>query len=454
MKGLLYKEFASQKIYITFSLLLVTLSSVLLFWQGSGATLLGSAWIIGFITPIMCLNLDDKNNWEKFSRALPQSPYKRVGAKFTLWFIVITFILLLTTAAACIDTVLEMNKYNQTTIDYLLPPTIQSKIFYNVLMYCVTMIYLAICLLLYHLAKRTVRIIIMTVLMSLGYLAIIWAVFSDIIKSSFFNFLYTPSVAAMGITAILTLFAASYLLSVIAETKTCKEKLKTAKAAAAILLIASLTLSGSTVYTLYKKGAFEPHNNPQTNYIGSSDPDDFYYHGDTPEDAIVAKARARVKVSKILDVICGKTFAGKTKNEIMAELESAEDWETLVQYLGEQESDTLEYGFTVYYDDAIGSTYIESADKNDLEEICNLFTEGMSEREVLDTMKSLDFYPNNITENVNNGKASRTYRGEFLIDSYYFTDNQNRGNATLSLNLDIVDGVVFHVRTYINVINV
>ncbi len=92
----------------------------------------------------------------------------------------------------------------------------------------------------------------------------------------------------------------------------------------------------------------------------------------------------------------------------------------------------------------VGFTVFDSADESRLNAIESSFSVGMSERNAVDVMKAVDFYPQSITETLDEGKTYRTYRGGFLIESY-----ENEERIIFSLNIEIADGTVSDVRTYI-----
>ena len=446
MKGLLYKEFASRKSLLLLLLSLLAAMTALAAVTGYGASE-GTIWLFSLVLPAYGLELDKRSGWNKFSRALPQTAHKQVGAQYAVWFTAIVITFFAATAITAIGTNFDMQRYDLMQVPYPWKDMFWSRVRLDILTFCFMTVFLAIHLLLnYLLIKRAVRIALITVIVGLGYVS--WSVFLGHLKNSYFVYMhFSPSVTVMIAAAALMLFAASYLFAVIAETKSGKEKLKSTKAAAVVLVAGALVASGITVYALDRKGAFDVRDNTYERIIGSVPDDELSVRDKLAlADAIIAKEEARKDVAELIDVICGKTFAGKTRQDIEVEYKksgSEDDWKIISSYLETVDSEVISDDF-VYYNDDIGNTVFDSADESQLNAIESSFSVGMSERDAVDVMKAVDFYPQSITETLDKGKTRRTYRGGFLIESY-----ENGERIIFSLNIEIADGTVSEVRTYI-----
>ncbi len=323
MKGLLYKEFASRKSLLLLLWLVLVAMTVLAAVTGYGASE-GTIWLFSLVLPAYGLELDERSGWNKFSRALPQTAHKRVGAQYAVYFTSIVITFFAATAITAIGTNFDMQRYDLMQVPYPWKDMFLSRVRLDILTFCFMTAFLAIHLLLNYLQiKRAVRIALITVIVSFGYVS--WFVILGHLRNSYFvDMLCSPSVTVMIAAAALMLFAASYLFAVIAETKSGKEKLKSTKAAAVVLVAGALVASGITVYSLDRKGAFDVRDNTYEGFIGSV-PDDELSVSDklALADAIIAKEEARQDVTELIDVICGKTFAGKTGQDIEAEFKKS-----------------------------------------------------------------------------------------------------------------------------------
>lgn len=447
MKSLLYKEFAVSKKLLIFLGFYYILGGILA-GLGGGMTVACYACMIVVATLGRSRIEEEKSGWDKYSAALPHTAFQRVGAKYLFCFLVLLMMVITVLLTGAVTNLIT-NEYQtlETLFKQWMPLYFSLLVFFL----SIFLISLSVILPAGFAAKGTIVLTLVS-MVSLPPFFVCYllnnSLFSSVsarLKINLFSSIKKPQIAAMVIASAFLLFAASYFISVIIETKSGREKLKAVKTVAAVLTVAALAVSGATVYALDKDGAFEKKNN--NGYILVENPD-----GGTVEKDNEKDADARSRMMKITEHICGKTYTGARTEEFYAELEQAGFSDCLVEFKDFNKSEkpvrispviygtgaytggsTFTNGFKVKAEIAPNAVSAVVAEMK-ARELDALFFEGMSEESAVAAMKENDLCPFMIREVLAEEKICRTYSFSVI-----FSDE---ARSSMSMSFDIVDGKV------------
>ena len=99
----------------------------------------------------------------------------------------------------------------------------------------------------------------------------------------------------------------------------------------------------------------------------------------------------------------------------------------------------------IYISGKVGEPIIKNATKEELEALCDNFPDDMSEEDLILKFHELGVVPHEILESRNyEKKHKRNYEITYLLENYDGGDDKY-----YEINIDVIEGKVFDVRTYI-----
>lgn len=454
MKSLLYKEFAESKKWLFVCLAIVL--AVLILSLTSVGTLYSGYMLCTVAFTILARNIgeDEKRGWERYSRALPKTAIQRVGARYVFSIIVMTaltlvcFMVVVVNCLRMISSVDDFGEYVLTTVRNAIP--------IETFRFSMILIGFAFALPMSYILKGQIR----SVLIALPIAPILFI--SPIVSAQIslnnegfgtYNFadsISKPKFTVMILASALLIYAASYFISVIIETRSGRGKLKAVIAAAAVLTAVAVAFSGVTVYALNKDGAFEKDDLFSTEYEEKSQ--------ELEEERERKNQASREATYKYVDALCGETLVDKKIEDIRARLDEigfsgclvgddelySEDIPISIAVATSDLSATPEYPEMLSVTTHVQGTVIKTPDAEEkYEEIEASFIDGVSEADAVAFMKSYDLCPSYIGEYLDNGKPYRNYRFHVVLE-----DSLGNGVADMTLSIDIVDGVIHDARAY------
>lgn len=454
MKSLLYKEFAESKKWLFVCLAIVL--AVLILSLTSVGTLYSGYMLCTVAFTILARNIgeDEKRGWERYSRALPKTAIQRVGARYVFSIIVMTaltlvcFMVVVVNCLRMISSVDDFGEYVLTTVRNAIP--------IETFRFSMILIGFAFALPMSYILKGQIR----SVLIALPIAPILFI--SPIVSAQIslnnegfgtYNFadsISKPKFTVMILASALLIYAASYFISVIIETRSGRGKLKAVIAAAAVLTAVAVAFSGVTVYALNKDGAFEKDDLFSTEYEENRQ--------ELDEEWERKNQAARKATYEYMEALSGETLVDKKIDDIRArlgeigfggclvgddELYSA-DKPLAVAVVTSDLSATPEYPESLFVATQVQPTVIRTPDaKEKYTEIDSAFTDGMPEADTVAVMKSYDLCPSYIGEYLDNGKPYRNYRFDIVLE-----DTFENSVADMTLSIDIIDGVIHDARSY------
>lgn len=467
MKSLLYKEFAVSKKTLLIGLAIAVAGMFFSFRYGSS---LVERMLYYIIVATIARNLgdDEKSGWEKYSRALPLTAFQRVGVRyvFSLLILAVTSLLML---LAEIPGNMRMVDYYGEWFDYPITNSSQ-EILYSVLhsipivVFCFSMflVSVAFAFLLSCLFRgQTVRSLAVAFpFLPSFFLCVIGQEMFSASNVGYREYPFAESIKKPQLTALiaasaLLLFAASYFVSVIIETKSGREKLKAVKAVAAVLTVAALAVSGTTVYALNKDGAFEKN--------------DFSYSSEYEEkfeqsEAELEKqyALAREEMMKYVDEFCGETLVDK-KTEYVKERISALGFGDRFTEIDQVYSTEYPLAVAIHtygnsehpdspdmikaYANVDAATIMTDGDPVELaQQIEDMFSEGLEEERMVEFMKTYGLCPDVLNENLDGEKPYKTYCFDMIIEEHI---PKNNVSVSMTLSIDVMDGAIWDTRAYV-----
>ncbi len=457
MKNLLYKEFAESKGMLKVGLAISVLA-LLVSLKLHSTSILGSLLcVLAFSMIARNMGDDEKSGWEKYSRALPNNAFQRMGAKYVFSVL----IMLSTSAVVFLATVLgNIKGITSGETEFVLnafKKTATAEIFrLSLIFISLSLVFPISCIF-----KGQVRSLLIAVPIAptffITYLITSWLIPSseiDLVFNSVESISKPKHLLMLAATAILFL-AATYLICVVLETKSGREKLKAVKGVAAVLTVAALAVSGTTVYALYKDGAFEWRE---------------FSYSDEYEESIREKEEewekqnelARADMMKYIEEFCGETLVDK-KTEYVKEritqigfgeriteidLLYATDYPLAIAIYAYGNSERPEYPDKVNVWANVAATEIIT-DSNPVElaeQIAGMFTEGLSEEKMIEYMKMNNLCPDTVYENLDGSKPYKTYYIDFIIEENIPVYNVR---AAVNLSIDVMDGEIWTTRVYV-----
>lgn len=467
MKGLLYKNFASSKALLLFFAGIFLVSAVYgLFLDEMRLPFSVDIYMIyAVIVIVRSISDSDKSSWEDYSRSLPCKPYQRVGSRYLFCLIVFVAVFVAFAAMAAIERLWGQNvNFGEKLLSWC-KNELTIYLHYLLIFVFSTSFVLPVS---YAMKRSGVRSLIMGAM----YLPPFAALFSLVLTDALGGYDgLTETVLSLefaGIFAVVAFsaFAASFCFSLIAETKTEKEKLKYVKVCAAALTALAVAFSGAAVGLLYEKGALirnaewgvdEPSDLLVTTEPVPSVSYDFEEIEKNKQE--INDAFARPLMNDILDKICGRTFVDgyyrDAKNffaeagfeEYIYKSAPGSDKTFFIQIVEK----TTERNFfavsvsadvmpaVIAYPDSWDAA--DDADKKHAE-IMDLFHIGTEEKEAVEHMKRLGLCPYSISEAPKNGVPMRTYRMEIQ----YYSEYKQAKKPTVTLEFDVINGRISDVR--------
>lgn len=456
MKSLLYKEFAQSKRMLQAGLALSVLVLLVSLKLHSMAALDSMLCVLAFSMIARDMGEDEKSGWEKYSRALPSNAFQRMGAKFVFGILIMLMISAVVFLATLLSNIKAITLGETEIVLDAFKKTATSEIFrLSLIFICISLVFLISCIF-----KGQVRALLMAV--PIAPMLLVYYIFNSWLMALSgdreFNFVKSISkpkhLIMLGISAILFL-AATYLLCVFLETKSGREKFKSVKAFAAVLTVAALAVSGTTVYALYKDGAFKLREYSYTEEYEQS-------IKEKEEEWEKQNELARADMMKYIEAFCGETLIDKKTEYIKERLTEIGFGGRITEVDLMYSTDyPLAIGIHIYgnsekpeYPDMLNVWSNVSAteiitDSNPVDlanQIAEMFTEGLSEEKMIEYMKMNNLCPDAVYENLDNGKPYKTYYIDYIIEENIPLYNVK---AAVQLSIDVMDGEIWTTRVYL-----
>lgn len=264
MKGLLYRKFASSQVFLLVLATVFIVSALLNFLSDVNSNdSLFSVDIYMFLAVVIIIrNIDesDKSSWESYARTLPCKVYQRVGAEYIFSLILFTCV---SVAFASVSAISRLWGQNVNFGEKFLNWCENELVIY--LLYLLTLV-LATAFVLpikYVMRKSIGRSVLMGLLYAPPFFTLVLLVIFDALGgyNNLTKALIKPEFTGLFALVTASLYAASFFISVIAETKTEKEKLKSVKICVAAALALTVVFSAFTIGYLSKEGALTKTGN-------------------------------------------------------------------------------------------------------------------------------------------------------------------------------------------------
>lgn len=456
MKSLLYKEFAESRKWLMVCLAIV-IASVIISLTSVG-TLFSDYMFLAVGLAMLFRNIgeDEKSGWEKYSRALPKTAIQRVGARY-IFCIVVMAALTVACFLPMIVNCLRMKASVDDFGEYLLT-TVRNSIPILVFRFSLILVSFTLVFPMSYIFKGQIRAVVIALpIAPILFISPIVSSWISLNNEGFgtYNFadsISKPKFIVMLLASALLLYAASYFISVIIETRSGRKKLKAVIAVAAVLTAVAVAVSGVTVYALNKDGAFEKNEG----WLLGSEYEEKRQELD--EEWERKNQAARKATYEYMEALSGETLVDKKIDDIRArlgeigfggclvgndELYSA-DKPLAIAVVTSDLSATPEYPETLFVATQVQATVIKTLDAEEkYTEIDSAFTDGMPEADTVAVMKSYDLCPSYIGEYLDNGKPYRNYRFDVVLEDTFGNDV-----ADMTLSIDIIDGVIHDARAY------
>lgn len=454
MKSLLYKEFAASKSMILF-FAFYCVAGVIAAGTGAGLTLSYLGFILTASLLIRSSAESEKSGWDKLSRALPHTTAERVGANYLFWLSMLLAMTLFVVVSG-VAAGLTSDTYNGDW-EKLLTGWVPLYIPLYVFWLGMALVSSSIALVIRYSVSGSFKSILISVAFMPSFYSFFLLAFSGTLsgRTNVITSVCKPKNTVLIIVSAFLLFAASYFISVIIETKSGREKLKAVKAVAAVLTVAALAVSGTTVYALYKDGAFEKI--------------DFSYSSDYEEKLEQSEAElekqyalAREEMLKYVDEFCGETLVDK-KTEYIKERISAIGFGDRFTEIDQVYSTEYPLAVAIHtygnsehpdspdmikiYANVDAATIMTDGDPVELaKQIEDMFSEGLEEERMVEFMKTYGLCPDVLNENLDGEKPYKTYCFDMIIEEHI---PKNYVSVSMTLNIDVMDGAIWDTRAYV-----
>lgn len=410
---------------------------------------------------------DEKNSWNDYSRALPYTAVQRVSARYIIILCEMSVALIM----AILSDIFSFLKVKELILlreqfSYL--GTDNFSVAVTVMTVAIALAGLAFAIPINYTfkgSKRTVigmipMIIATVAIMLLPFTAKYYLSMSDTFLAAFLKiFYYEKWVTPVFLAISVAMLAVSWIISIIINTNSGRDKLKKFKITAVILTVAVVAASAVSAGILYKNGRFEKD---KTDYY------DYYYSSllektekekepyKPSKEQLECREDAKIFIEEYLE----ESFVGKTLENGIEWIKALGYEETeygdgeyfkgsdqakiRVRFYTEENSDTIS---VVDVSAGIGdSNYIEKATKAEMDELCGALVEGMTEQEALDFFEKHDFCINGIREYSDPDYGTVRY---YMVKCYI--SEYNGGEyARYLINVEAANGKVFDVRIYEN----
>lgn len=469
MKGLLLEEFYSwRKTGIWYALMYVVIGAAYGILGGLSGVLLG--FMIGSVNRIFLE--DEKSCWSDFSRTLPCSTAQRVSARY----IIMMLEMFLATAALVVSG--ASSTFNDNKLfkfsEYFPHLSNQHIVVSSAVLAISAVIFgIAVTMPLNYLFKGNKRAIIGSIPMVVVAVAVVLIymvpVFSLLPKGSnmltelmFYEKWLMPVMIAVSVAA----FAVSWLVSIIINTNSGKEKLGKIKAVSIILVVAIAATGAASVGVVYKKGWFSK---------GKIDYEEFYY--ENLDDYLSSKneivdlqskieeeqrkkqqQECRVEMMKLVEGFCIDNHLGRTVNDVQQNIKDMgfEEMDyTIFEY--RKGSDQYNSTIVVYPEtntdrivtvdataDVGDSNRIEEATDKELDKIGSSFTVGMTDAQVIEKLKEYGYCPSLVREYEDPDHGRTKY---YMINLYIAKYNGDE-YARYQIHLEVGEEGVWDARFY------
>ena len=455
MKSLLYKEFAESKKWLMVCLAFV-IASVILSVTSAGALFSDYMFLaVGLAMLSRNIGEDEKSGWEKYSRALPKTAIHRVGARYIFCIVVMAAL----TVACFLPMIVNCFRMKPTVDDFgeYVLTSVRNTIPIAAFRFSLILVGFALAFPLSYIFKGQIRAVAFAIpIAPIIFISVIVSAQISLNNEGFktYNFadsISKPKFILMLLASALLLYAASYFISVIIETKSGREKLKAVIAVAAVLTAVAVAFSGVTVCALNKDGAFKKDSLLSDSYFGED-------YDEIDEEWERKNQAARKATYEYMEELSGETLVDKKIDDIRARLGEigfgdcfvgdavlySEDKPLAVYIVTSDLSATPEYPESLSVATQVQPTVIRTPDaKEKYTEIDSAFTDGMPEADTVAVMKSYDLCPSYIGEYLDNGKPYRNYRFDIVLE-----DTFGNSVADMTLSIDIIDGVIHDARSY------
>ncbi len=455
MKSLLYKEFAESRKWL-FVCLAIIIAAVI-FSLTSVGTLFSDYMFLAVGLAMLSRNIgeDEKSGWEKYSRALPKTAIQRVGARYIFNIIVMAAL----TVACFLPVIVNCFRVKPTVDDFgeYMLTCVRNTIPILVFRFSLILVSFTLAFPMSYIFKGQIRAVAFAIpIAPIIFISVIISAQISLNNEGFktYNFadsISKPKFIVMLVASALLLYAASYFISVIIETRSGRKKLKAVIAAAAVLTAVAVAVSGVTVCALNKDGAFKKNS-----LLSDSDFGEDYE--EIEEEWERKNQAARKATYEYMEALSGETLVDKKIDDIRARLGEngfgdcfagdavlySEDKPLAVYIVTSDLSATPEYPESLSVATQVQPTVIKTPDAEEkYAEIEASFIDGMPEADAVAVMKSYDLCPSFIGEYLDNGKPYRNYRFDVVLE-----DSLGNDVADMTLSIDIIDGVIHDARAY------
>ena len=264
MKGLLYRKFASSQVFLLVLATVFIVSALFSFiGDGNSNNSLFSVDIYMLLAVVIIIrNIDesDKSSWESYARTLPCKVYQRVGAEYIFSLILFTSV---SVAFASVSAISRLWGQNVNFSEKFLNWCENELVIY--LLYLLTLVFATAFVLpiKYVMRKSAGRSVLMGLLYAPPFFTLVLLVIFDMLGgyNKLSEALLKPEFAGWFALVTASLCAASFFISVLAETKTEKERLKAVKACVAAALALTIVFSAFTIGYLAKEEALTKTGN-------------------------------------------------------------------------------------------------------------------------------------------------------------------------------------------------
>ena len=421
MKGLLLKEFyiwlRTRSWIMIYAVLLCVLS---LFSTSSGISILPLALVMGMIANSFLL--DEKSNWQSYSKALPCTPFERVSAKYIIHFSETV----LCTAAYILTSVIASDKLDIAGI--FVSQSITQTVGKYALVAAASFFSLSFLLSVSVKFKGTLRTAI-SLIVSLPFF--LFLAFNSILSyRNLITFisghkLYPAVIVALSIVAL----AASLMISVTAETNSdgdYKKKFRKAAIILTVITVLSVSVTGVAICIRY--------NNLDVDKTGNYDSISDY-------DSVASE------INDYYNTFCNKIHIGTDFEEFASELVAAgfiRDDNRKDFFTSQSGNISIDLGVSypegknisiVTVDCKNATKVFERATYESLTNIKLCFNEGISQTELYEKFGELEIIPCKITEQIFNGTDwVRRYTFEFI--ALEFEDEESSVSYTLTVDTE------------------
>ncbi len=453
MKGYLYKE----RICLLPSIAVVAffyIAQILFTVFFSDGVSLSAVFFIFSLSLMLYRNYAEEKKilWEHYSKAIPVSAYKRIGARF-----IFVFLSIFIGAAAVFlsSAIIDYIKYFPLTetgfFDWI-------SAFFRIdntgLMLNIFSLYLlsagisvSVCCF-----SKTQTGIAFAMLPYLGTLYIIYVLpFSFFLTDydNLYDAVFNKNFALCFLAISIILYLAFYFLCVAKEAVIEKKAIKRATVAAAVLFAVGAVLIGGGIFSLNAARAFD--KTPEKDRFGYTQEDYISNSEEREKEEKEIDAAVRPVMMSLTNDICGVSLLDKTTAELQDFFKEngygeyiddvTENYNFTISYSTYNSSDRPEYPDIVSFSAQVLSGKIYATDYEEkLAEIKRSFAVGVPEEQTVELMKTYGLCPEAIIESYDGERHYRSYRFGFEI----YDISEGTSNIH-SVYLEVTNGRIYSV---------